>query len=46
MPDAQDEYIRKIRYEKAMRELDAVSKQLDALGIKHKFAVERLSPKR
>lgn len=46
MPDAQDEYIRKIRYEKAMRELQAVSDQLTALGVKHKFAVEQLSQKR
>jgi hypothetical protein len=40
LPEAHDEYIRELRLEKAMRELRAVSEQLDALGIKHLFQVE------
>lgn len=42
MADAQDPYIRQLRIDKALRELRAVSEQLDALGIKHKFQIEGL----
>lgn len=40
MVDANDPYIRKTRIDKALRELEAVSKQLTELGIKHRFQVE------
>jgi hypothetical protein len=42
LPDSHDEYIRQLRIEKALRELRAVSAQLDALGIEHKFRVKGL----
>lgn len=42
MADAKDAYIRQIRVEKALRELRAVSAQLEDLGINHLFQVEGL----
>lgn len=42
MPDSQDDYIRELRLEKALRELRAVDEQLNSLGIKHLFQVEGL----
>lgn len=43
MADAKDEYIRQMRIDKALRELRAVSTQLDILGIKHIFQIEGLA---
>jgi hypothetical protein len=39
-PDAKDEYIRQLRFEEAMRLLEAASKILDELGVKHQFQID------
>lgn len=44
-PDAKDEYIRQLRLQEAMRLIEAASRILDELGVKHEFKIDRMALK-